>query len=44
MNEIKKYDVGYLSSIEDVLDDAKKGKMFILVEMKIVKMRVTYVF
>ena len=32
MNEIKKYDVGYLSSIEDVLDDAKKGKMFILVD------------
>jgi len=32
MNEIKKYDVDYLSSIEDVLDDAKKGKMFILVD------------
>ena len=32
MNEIKKYDVDYLSSIEEVLDDAKKGKMFILVD------------
>ena len=32
MNEIKKYDVDYLSSIEDVLDDAKKGKMLILVD------------
>ena len=44
MNEIKKYDVGYLSSIEDVLDDAKKGKYSFLLMMKIVKMRVTYVF
>ena len=32
MNEINKYETEYLSSIEEVLEDAKKGKMFILVD------------
>ena len=32
MNEINKYETDYLSSIEEVLEDAKKGKMFILVD------------
>ena len=32
MNEINKYETEYLSTIEEVLDDAKKGKMFILVD------------
>ena len=32
MNEINKYEIEYLSSIEEVLEDAKKGKMFILVD------------
>ena len=32
MNEINKYETEYLSSIEEVLEDAKNGKMFILVD------------
>ena len=32
MNEINKYETEYLSSIDEVLEDAKKGKMFILVD------------
>ena len=32
MNEINKYETEYLSSIEEVIEDAKKGKMFILVD------------
>ena len=32
MNKINKYETEYLSSIEEVLEDAKKGKMFILVD------------